>query len=530
MTRDNSVTGSNIGSLKDEFCVWSDGGRANAEYDISEEYVLPDYYPDIKKILLIKARAEEGEFFPRDGVAEYGGDVVFSVIYLGDNGQIKCVERSYPYTNGISMENIYSDSVITYDTAVKNRSVRALSPRKLLFKGKAVTEISVRNKLCVSPRLVGAAGIEDEFTVERKTDTVECMNIVQFTEKDIRSSEDIEYKGKFPIKELVCYDCNVFVTDCRYSGGKLAVKGVAKLFCLIGSGPDENDMHYEVFEKNIPLEHNGEMRLPFSEAVCCVRPVFKAIEVGVANDSYGEARILETDISWDAEVTAAGNETALFTDDVFSTAYRYENTYMTVETERLIKCLYGNFSSDGSIDISKNDGTELEGVLMSDSEAEMRLKEFKDGKGVFEGECNVKAVLKDKNDGYITADMNIPLRYEGALEEGKLCECVCRCSVLECRLSLDGTKLSARIETGIEAMVTERISADTVSRISIDKSSPVNENGERVMILYYPEKGETLWSVAKKYGVSRAALESTNNKDLSGELPRVMVIPSYPVK
>ena len=183
-----------IPSFKDEFCVWSEGVKATVEYDVSEEYILPDYLPDIRKILLVNAKVEENDGFIQEGKAEYSGDVVFNVVYIGDTGQIKFVTQAYPYTNYLADEGIYDDSVIEAVTRVDNRSVRAVSPRKLLLKGKVVTDISIFNKLCVSPRLVGGSGVEDEFTLERKTDRIDCVNYMQFTESDIRVSEDIEYK------------------------------------------------------------------------------------------------------------------------------------------------------------------------------------------------------------------------------------------------------------------------------------------------------------------------------------------------
>ena len=41
-------------SIKDEFCVWNESGKTTLENEINEEYVLPDYLPDIRKILFVK--------------------------------------------------------------------------------------------------------------------------------------------------------------------------------------------------------------------------------------------------------------------------------------------------------------------------------------------------------------------------------------------------------------------------------------------------------------------------------------------
>ncbi len=525
MNMDNTGYNNIIPSFKDEFCVWSEAGKSSPEYEISEEYILPDYLPDIRKILLIKAKIEENDAYIQEGRAEYSGDVVFNVVYLGDTGQVKCVTQAYPYTNYISQENIYDDSVIDAVTRVENRSVRAVSPRKLLLKGRAVTEISIFNKLCVSPRLVGGSGVEDEFTLERKTNNVECANYLQFSESDIRVSEDIEYKGKAPISEVVYYDADLFMTDCKYSDGKLNVSGNARVNCLLGCSNEGENAVYEAVEKNIPIERSFDVKLPKNDSRCFGRFELGAIECGVANDSYGESRIIEIDFVCRANITSISNEDTVFTDDVFSTAYKYENTYKEVDTERLVKCGYSNFSASGSGEVSNLEGIELDRVIINRGEAQMTQKELSNGKAVFEGECTIKAVITDKNGNYITTDIPFPIRYEMPVESMESNRCMTECTVLDSRVNIDGNKINANVEIGLNYAIFEKVSANPVSVISIDKTAPLTEEKEGVMRLYYPEKGEDLWSVAKKYGISRSALENANNRQLSEGLPRVILIP-----
>ncbi len=519
-----------IPSFKDEFCVWSEGVKATVEYDVSEEYILPDYLPDIRKILLVNAKVEENDGFIQEGKAEYSGDVVFNVVYIGDTGQIKCVTQAYPYTNYLADEGIYDDSVIEAVTRVDNRSVRAVSPRKLLLKGKVVTDISIFNKLCVSPRLVGGSGVEDEFTLERKTDRIDCVNYMQFTESDIRVSEDIEYKGKKPIQEMIYSDADLFMTDCKYSDGKVTVKGNARVKCLVRCAEEGDGGEYEGIEKNIPIEHTFDVKLPQDDSRCFGKLELGAIEVGLANDSYGENRLIEIDFVCRANITAISNSDTVFTDDVFSTAYKYENTYKEVTTERLAKCGYSNFSVNGSGEVTNTEGIELDRVVICQADSQMKLKEITNGKGIFEGECNVRAVLADKNNNCITTDLSFPIRYECPVDCSAYNRCMIDCTVIDSRASIDGNKLNVNAEIGIDYAVFEKITANSVAVVSIDKTVKPAETKEGFVRLYYPEKNEDLWSVAKKYGLSRSALEKANNRQLSEGLPRVILIPTNTVK
>ncbi len=529
MTNENIRENSIKRSLKDEFCVWSEIGKTTSDCDVNEEYILPDYLPDIRKLLLVKVKTGNSDLFKEDGRAEITGDITFNVVYLGESGEIKCISQTYPYSSIAAIEGIYDDTVIEENTNIKNRSIRALSPRKLMLKAKVQTDIKAYNKLCVSPRLVGSDGIQDEFTLERNISKIDCINYIQFQENDIRVSEDIEYKGRQPITELICSDVDVFATECRYSDGKLMIKGIANLSCLVCISGDEEVKQYDVVEKTIPVSHSAEISLPAGDWKCRSNFILGGFECSVANDSYGEARTIEVDFSCRADITAMANEESHFTDDVFSTAYEYSNKYMQLYTDRLIKSNSINFSVDSSNEVNKGEGEDYRDVFMSSAEADINAFEIKNGKGVFSGECSVKAVISNTDGGYMNCEFSFPIRYEVALEDSdddKLYSHTCNCDVIDLKISFDGKKIGVNAEIGLNYAIFEKIFANTVETVSIDKENPLKRPNEKVMILYYPEANETLWSISKKYGISCADLEKANNKLLEDTLPRVMIIPT----
>jgi hypothetical protein len=72
----------------------------------------------------------------------------------------------------------------------------------------------------------------------------------------------------------------------------------------------------------------------------------------------------------------------------------------------------------------------------------------------------------------------------------------------------------------------ENVNEKTVESVTIDKSSPFEKPAEKVMILYYPENSETLWSIAKKYVIPREEITKLNRIENTNQLPRVMLIPT----
>lgn len=524
MNMDNSLNG-RMPLFKDEFCVWSPAGKAALEYDVNGEYVLPDYLPDVRKVLAVRTRLSEDAESVTDGRAEYSGDVIFTVVYLSEDGRVKSIRQSYPYTNFIALESIYEDSVINAEQRITNRSVRAVSPRKLILKAKVLTEVEIFNRLCVSPRLVGGSGVEDEFAVERMTDSVGCVSFIPLTESDIRVSSDVEYKGRMPISEIVCSDVSLFLTECRCSDGRISLKGNARLWALVECADADGKVLYDSVEANLPIEHTIQHGGINSENQCVGKLKLNELECGLGADAYGENRLLQVDFACAAELLAAANEETVFTSDAFSTVYEYENAFKTVDTERVAKMGISNFSVDGNAELPAAEGISYVKVTASAFECNMALESLADGKAVFGGECNVRLVVSDEKGGLHTVDSVLPLRFEAKADSVDNGRATMDCRVIDSSFSLDGSRVNVNLEIGVSYGVFERISVETVSAITLDKGRERSVVPDGSMILYYPDAKETLWSIAKKYGVTRSALEKANGDPDDNNLPRVLLIP-----
>ena len=190
------------------------------------------------------------------------------------------------------------------------------------------------------------------------------------------------------------------------------------------------------------------------------------------------------------------------------------------------KSFYSNFSADGSTELPKLDEGRYEKVLLSDGDVEIEGYSMTANKLVFEGTARARAVLLESNGSYVSTDFSFPIRYETSLDNVEEAICSYTCQPLGMKLTVNGDRLTANAEIGINAMVFDKVAVNTVDQIAIDKNSAKPNGNENIMILYYPEKNETLWSVSKKYGISGKDIVNANKNTTLDPLPRVIVIPS----
>lgn len=100
----------------------------------SGDFSLPDYMPQIAKMLKVEARIiPSGKYIGSDR-AEFSGSVVYSVLYTGEDGVPSYTNLSSDYEYSVPLGAAADcDEVEIYDEpTIESTTVRPSGPRKLL--------------------------------------------------------------------------------------------------------------------------------------------------------------------------------------------------------------------------------------------------------------------------------------------------------------------------------------------------------------------------------------------------------------
>lgn len=112
-----------------------------AHTETQTEYTLPDYNPDVRKILYTSAEVQPSGKFVSDGEIEFSGIIVYNLVYSDPENNIFSTSftSDYDYTVKCNSE-VFKDCVA--DTRVSNYALRLVGPRKV--SAKASVSASVR--------------------------------------------------------------------------------------------------------------------------------------------------------------------------------------------------------------------------------------------------------------------------------------------------------------------------------------------------------------------------------------------------
>ena len=107
-------------------------GSRTETVEVSEDFSLPDYVPEVRRVLGVVRDATADNGF-RDGATYLQeGNVCYTVFYLGEDGQVTSVPLSSAYSAKVPLPEDFAAEdgfVIVWD--LENVSCRVTSPRRL---------------------------------------------------------------------------------------------------------------------------------------------------------------------------------------------------------------------------------------------------------------------------------------------------------------------------------------------------------------------------------------------------------------
>ena len=125
--------------------------EGSAAKEISADYNLPDYLPDINRLLKVSAKLAESSKYLSGDMLEYDGKVKFYIIYATSDGKIKSADFDADFSGNTAVSGASGDCDILFEPEIASVSCRLQNPRKLTAKAKIDAAASVMCRTSTVP-------------------------------------------------------------------------------------------------------------------------------------------------------------------------------------------------------------------------------------------------------------------------------------------------------------------------------------------------------------------------------------------
>lgn len=493
--------------------------------EVASELSLPDYQPEIRRLLRIGSSTTPPTAYATGGGMELTGTVDHYVLYVGNDGQVYCSPFSAEYRMQLPFDNGMADNgladtvseplVCVCDTTVEGTAGRVTAPRRLSIRCrvKARARVWGERSLCCPEESGLVPG-----SVERLERSAEVARVFCGVSDSMQLEDDMILPPGSELR-VVCAEGQVMVNETAPGNDLVTCRGEVTLKLLLtplepsaeeGSEPSAPALP-TVALRRVPFSVTVDMPGVTPDCTACAHGACPELSVQVE-----EGRI-HTDLSLVVQVTAQRNETVTYTGDLYSTRTAEECRFADCPAAYALHAVQGNLTLSDSLPLTEagvDPSAQVVDILAS---AQPEAVSCSRGRGVLTGDCHFQLLLYRGGD-WNTAEVTLPFRYEFELPVGTDPQsptfdgCV---TVLGSRARMDGERLGLDAELSVALRLTDGRSLQILSGVSFGEEIARTRGEYRIC---FPAPGDTLWSVAKRYHAPLTALAAANDLPPSASL------------
>ena len=474
--------------------------------EVTGDFSLPDYQPEIKRLLRVSATVQPPSHYVGGGHAEFSGAVDFCVLYAGNDGRVYCFPTSAEYGFRLPMEAgadfDLSEGLLCYaDCEAENVISRVCGPRRISVKCRIGARVKAYGNYVLEHKRQGTlpAGCAQQ-TLLRESEAGVCGYGVS---AQLTLSDEILPDGMSGQEEwrIVSGDAQVVINEARCENARVATRGEVILKVMLqreseGSLP-ESFWRKIPFESDVPVEGLA----PGGEAAvtgCCT-------ELGLGMETgrvLCDVRILLQAKTWH-------RQTLSYVSDWYATGCESECSAAEVCHPLVLRCVNGSVTQNESLSLEEagmakdSHIVDIAGVVLPDRVACER------GRVVVTGKCRYTLILLTPDGEMSAKDIELPLRYvaDAPVQADAPVDCETILRLLSVKARCDAQRLTVDAEIGVSLALTGKKIIHPIEKSTV---GALRDCVPGRMTLCYPSREDTLWGVGKRYAKSIDELVATN--------------------
>ena len=195
--------------------------KQNLEQEIEGEIIIPDYYPEISKILKCRVTPFVLSKELNGTSLTIEGNAIVSIIYSDEEKRISCYRYSLNFSKNTDIEKTVEEPIISVEIGTPKINCKAQSPRKILINGYVNLGLEVKSQTAIS-----VVNEIEGNSVCCKKEKIEYTSFDGYFEKNIIIEDEIPLpttEEAFGSLVRVNMCCNI--SECKVVGEKAVIRG-----------------------------------------------------------------------------------------------------------------------------------------------------------------------------------------------------------------------------------------------------------------------------------------------------------------
>lgn len=491
--------------------------QASVEQPIECDALLPDYCPDIVKVLKCAATTHLDTGLVNGARLTIEGLAVIHVYYSTEQNQIRHAEYKIPFARQVELRAAPDKPVVSITPRVDYVNCRAVNQRRIDVRGAisfSVKVIDQKEQQFIS-NATGAG-------LQLRREMVKATDIIGQSRATFPVTEELELGyGKAQIGSVIRSEQKVRVLEHKVVSGKVVVKGELMLHILYQ--PLEQEGMLETMEYTLPLSQIIDSEQTSEDCLCDTQMTVVSCEISPKAGEDGQFRMFGLEASIGASLTAHRHTEIPVAGDCYSTKFEAESGRAPISFIRLVDIIGEIVSHKVTLDLPEG----VENLLDAWSDIESMNWRQEENSLLIDLKMNVCLFARMENNECFYFEHPTELSHKISLgEEGGEFQFEPTADLFSSSYSLIGKeKIEMRCEAVVRGCVYLGVRREAILDIKIDaEKTKVKEQNK--MYIYYADPGERVWDIAKNYNTAMSAIWEENNIETDElEEKRMLLIP-----
>lgn len=471
------------------------------EQIVDVDITLPDYCPDIEKILKCTLIPKIFTNSISGGQLTIEGATCVRVLYCDSiKRNVRSYEQTVPFVANFNLKSTLEQYIVLTNTKCEYVNCRALSPRKLCIHGAFSLYAKV---LCKDTTQL--YDFEEDCDLQTKKQTLELSDLCAMCEHHFSISEDITISNKPPVQSLLTYNVSAQITELKSIHNKLmlTLDVMVRVMYLSDLDSGKTEHLYYVFPVSQIISCDGIT----DDCVNVPNLSVMSFDVFVRNDTLSDGSTISVDAKLCFSNMAYQSKNLDVLEDVYSTKYEInsKSNILSCDYRHILK----DFTHISNVEINLQ-SIQIQEIIDVYAQNITLTPVLDNSTLTLDGKLTVCMLIKDTEDNinYIerTSDISLSVDVEDSFDKAMLNSSLV--SSISFRLA-DENNIDLKVEIKSSVLLYNFKCTNQIVSITSEQELVCTDN-DCAMCLYYADKGENLWDIAKDFKVRMDSLYNEN--------------------
>jgi len=472
---------------------------------VSTDVIVPDTKPDAFNILQVNAIASVNEKTVMKDTVTISGNVDYTVLYTGgkDEPELNNIICQAPFTQQIPVKGVKNDMPNYVYADVTHVEFHIQNSRKINLKSVINFELS----LVESKEYNAVTEINSSADVQCMKESIKHMNMTICQESKFFVEEDIYIKNFYEEEKILKIDCKINSNEIKIVNNKVIAKGSLDTDILYTC---EGDVCHQ--ESEIPFTEVIDVENIYPEVTSDI--VYKLNSLQYNTEVVNE----ETYIRLTAEISAfiKGYSVCEYEviSDAYSPDYKFEVNQKNINLMNIREIINNTYQVKEQFSLAESSPSVVK-IYNISLKPEVDDVTAYDGYLVAEGNIisNILYLTEDTNLPVYSYEASIPFSFKIKQKDTGPND------IYDINVKLENSSFVIKSDKTIEiranvatcVKVFSEYEKQIIDFMKLYEDEPLKKDNQSGITVYFADKGEKLWDIAKKYKSTTDEITAINS-------------------